>query len=64
MILGFYELPEEDRPPERIWKNPKLLSDHWDVVRGRQKAKANGMEPIGDEESGELQNPATASWRR
>lgn len=65
MILGFFEMPEEDRPPERIWKIPRLLNDHFEIVRNRREAKSKGMEPIDDDGSGgQMQNPVTAGLRR
>lgn len=65
MVLSFGETPDDDRPPEAIWLNPGLLNDHWDKVRSRYKAKAEGMAPIddgGDED--DWQNPITAGWRK
>lgn len=64
MVLSFGEASEDDRPPEAIWLNSKALSDHWDKVRNRYAAKANGMEPIEDGSDDVMQNPVTAGWRK
>lgn len=64
-LIGFMELPEEDRPPERIWRNPKRLNEHFDAVRHRYAAKSRGETPLDSGDGGgEMQNPATAGLRR
>lgn len=65
MILGFFELPREEQPPERIWRHPELIETHFETVRSRREANSRGMEPIDyDDGPSELQNPVTAKLRR
>lgn len=36
-VLGFYELPEEDQPPEQLWGNDDGLKQWFDEVKQRHK---------------------------
>jgi hypothetical protein len=42
MILGFYELPDDERPPEAIWTDDEALSSHWLAVEQKREAKWGG----------------------
>jgi hypothetical protein len=55
-FLSFEELPEEDRPPRRIWLNNEALKEHFAAVKARRKAEAdpNAPDPIEDP----VDNPA------
>ena len=64
MIMGYYEMPEEDRPPEAIWLQGKLLTEHFDRIKAKYKAKASGMEPIEVMGGETIQNPFTAGIKR
>lgn len=42
-FLAFDELPEDERPPKRIWLNPKRLKAHFDeVTRKRNREIETG----------------------
>jgi hypothetical protein len=41
-FLSFDELPEEERPPERIWLDPDRMKAWWDDIKRARKAKAEG----------------------
>lgn len=43
-FLGFEELPEEDIPPRRIWMDGEKLEEHFNAVRARRKAQAEGKD--------------------
>jgi hypothetical protein len=53
MFLGFEELPDEERPPKRIWLNAKLLKEHFEAVKRARKAAYSGS---GDS-SREIEDP-------
>lgn len=36
-VLGWYELPDTDRPPERIWLDDAALNDHFHSVQERYR---------------------------
>lgn len=46
MVLGFFELLDEDRPPERIWLDDEALNAHWDSVHARREAGSRGAEAV------------------
>lgn len=64
MVMGYYEMSDEDRPPEAIWLQGEMLSNHFDQVKARYKAKASGMEPIEVMGGDTIQNPFTAGIKR
>lgn len=37
IYLGFEEMPEEDRPPQRIWQDAEALKEHFEQVKLRRK---------------------------
>jgi hypothetical protein len=45
-VLGFYELLDEDRPPERIWLDDEALEAHWSSVTARREAGSRGVESV------------------
>lgn len=55
-VLGFFELPDEQQPPERIWLDDKALSEHFKQVRSSQKSGGgnSGMEQVPDLSQNEL----------
>ena len=58
-MIGFFELPEEDQPPQRIWLDAERLEEWFDAVRSRRRSAAKGLEPLElDDEPGE-QNELT-----
>lgn len=40
--MSYYELPENDRPPEEIWLDPEALAGHFETVRTRYRDKSEG----------------------
>jgi len=42
IFLGFEEMPEEDRPPRKIWLDDKELVAHFDRLKEKRKAEAGG----------------------
>lgn len=46
-FLSFDELPEEDRPPRRIWLEPDLMKAHWAEVKRAHKAKYGSKDDEG-----------------
>jgi hypothetical protein len=36
IYLSFEELPDDEQPPRRIWRDPDKLSAHFDEVRRRR----------------------------
>jgi len=41
-------MPEDDQPSPRIWLNPEALNSHFESLVAKSKARASGMEMIGD----------------
>lgn len=41
-ILSYYELPEDERPPERIWLDDEAVTIHFEQVEARRDAKFKG----------------------
>lgn len=52
MVMSFYELPDEERPPETIWLDAEELDKHFKAVEVNRKAKYSGLESV--PEAGEL----------
>lgn len=48
-VLSYFELPEDDRPPDHIWGNDDLLRDWFDDVKLRRAHPDNQMERVPDE---------------
>lgn len=45
--MGFFELPEEDQPPEGLYGNDKRLTEWFDGVKYRRaNPDRPGMEPV------------------
>lgn len=42
IFLGFEEMPQEDRPPRKIWMDDKLLVEHFNRLREKRSAEAGG----------------------
>lgn len=42
IYLGFEEMPQEDRPPRKIWLDDKRLVEHFDRLKEKRKAEAGG----------------------
>lgn len=42
MVLGFWELPEEDQPSEELWGDDDALSAWFEYVKQRRKEKYGG----------------------
>lgn len=62
-MLGWFELPEEDQPPQWIWLDDEKISAHFAGVRERYGSKSGaGMESVPQSES--EPNELTASLRR
>lgn len=64
VILGFFELPEDEQPDESIWGHPERLDDWFEAVKHRRKNP--GQEPIVDDYSDKdfTQNELTAQYRK
>lgn len=41
-FLSFDELPEDERPPKRIWLDSKAMKAHWGEIKRLRKAKLDG----------------------
>lgn len=42
LVLSFDELPEDERPPKRIWLDGERLRDWFKTVERRRKEKYSG----------------------
>lgn len=58
MVLGFFELPDEEQPDATIWGHPQRLEEWFEAIKQRRET---GMEPISyDEEPDMTRNELTA----
>lgn len=59
MVLGFFELPEDDQPPEEIWHHTERLEEWFKAVK--QRRDNPDMKPIDEpmEESEMTSNSLT-----
>lgn len=48
MYLSWDELPDDERPPERIWGDPEKLSAHFKWVKRKRRAEMDGKDAIKD----------------
>lgn len=53
-VLGWFELPEDQVPPETYWHSPDLIDDWFKAVKARQNDRSRGYqsieEPEGDDD--------------
>jgi hypothetical protein len=62
MVLSWFELTEDDRPPESIWLDDEAVSAHFDGVEQKRNSSIKGSEPV--PAAGMDQNELTAELRR
>lgn len=58
-LIGFWELPDEDSPPEEFYGNDEALKEWFDSVKARRKeqfSRGRGDEPM--EEVPQMTNEA------
>jgi hypothetical protein len=48
IVLGFIELPDDERPPDNIWHHNERLKEWFEAVKERRKNP--DMQPIGEYE--------------
>jgi hypothetical protein len=41
-FLSFEELPEEDRPPKKIWLDNEAMESHFAALKAKRKREAEG----------------------
>lgn len=41
-VLGYFELPEEDTPPEEYWHYQDRLSEWFEAVKARREERYGG----------------------
>jgi len=61
MILGFFELPKDEQPPDEIWLNDEEIAAHFERIDEARDARVQGMEPI--DETPLVQNELTRTLR-
>lgn len=47
-ILSYWELSEEDRPPEEYWGDDDALEEWFKAVKARHGTPGSGSEPLED----------------
>lgn len=52
-VLGWFELPEDQVPPEEYWHSPDLVDEWFKAVKARQGDRKRGFESIEDPEGDE-----------
>lgn len=62
-VLGFFELPDDERPPQGIWADPEAVGEFFERVAARRQARASGMEVVDDDAAAPLlTNEVTRGW--
>jgi hypothetical protein len=54
MVLGYFELPDDERPDELIWHHQERLTEWFEAVTERRKNP--GMYPVDDIEGPTMKN--------
>jgi hypothetical protein len=63
-VLGYFEVPEDERPPERMWLDDEALESHWEQVDQRRKHPPGSRTEVVPPAGGLEQNELTASFKR
>lgn len=50
-VLGWFELPEDQIPPDEYWHSPALVEEWFETVKRRQSDRSKGVESIDMPES-------------
>lgn len=45
-VLGWFELPEDELPPEKYWHSTELVEEWFEAVKRRRQDRAKGIESI------------------
>ncbi len=45
-VLGWFELPEDQVPPEEYWHSTELITEWFEAVKRRQSDRSKGLESI------------------
>lgn len=61
IFLGWEELPEDERPPRRIWHDGEALDEHFKAVKKAREARMRGDGKGG---SREIEDPVDNSAAR
>lgn len=48
MVLSFYELPSDERPPRRIWRDGEALDEWFEMVKEKRDAQMDPNKRIDD----------------
>lgn len=62
MILSWYELPDEDRPPERIWLDDDAIESHFEAREQERSSKSGDSSLV--PQAGMERNELTADLLR
>lgn len=63
MVLSWYELPDDDRPPESIWLDDDAITSHFEAIDQRRKSSTRG-DSVAVPQAGMDQNELTAELRK
>lgn len=65
-MLSYFELPDDERPPEHLWLDDEALSSHWENVEQKREQKwGSGSSEAVPEANGPLeQNELTAGFKK
>ncbi len=63
-IMGYFELTEDERPPERIWLDDEALASHWEHVDQRRKRPSGSGSEAVPQVANLEQNELTAGFKR
>lgn len=47
-MLGFLELPDDERPPEEYWHSSDAINEWFEAVKQKRADKYSGIEAVPD----------------
>ncbi len=65
IVLGYYEMPEDDQPDDSIWNHFERLTEHFEMVKKMRKNP--GHEVIDKQEWDDadlMQNDLAEQWKK
>lgn len=60
--MGWFELSDDERPPEWIWLDDEAVSEHFELLAARRKSSSSNFEEVPDADL--TSNELTANLRR
>lgn len=49
-VLGWFEHPQDEQPPENIWHSPERIKEWFEAIRQKRRDEARGIRSIDPDE--------------